>query len=243
MKPINETVGFDGILSTLLLFDAICHRGLPKDLLTPSRFRRATAVRKATELMARHSANRQVHGAMRSQSGPVASEIQKAPIWSLVLVDGPYKEKREEPFTLLGNCGEDVTVVLPPPSGPTRSCSTVVCPYIVKDSPSPNPSTQLPNSQNFHITVFVATDNKDDFPLVILNVLICDDQFLPSAWNRANYRASIMTFKLHLGLKSTTALSKKRIQTGSWRQYWRSPHLQLPGRWRDENWRQPRRLF
>lgn len=57
VKAINDSIGSDGVVPTLLVFGALPRLGLPKDQITPSTFKRAVALRKAAKAMSRHFAN------------------------------------------------------------------------------------------------------------------------------------------------------------------------------------------
>lgn len=48
VKAINDSVGPDGLVPTLLVFGALLRLGLPTDEATPSTFQRAVALRYAT---------------------------------------------------------------------------------------------------------------------------------------------------------------------------------------------------
>lgn len=136
VKAINDSVGPDGLVPTLLVFGAIPRLVLPTDQPTTSTFKRAVALRKETESMSRHFAKRQVRDALSNRNGPDVSEIYQTPIGSPVLVYRPEKDKWEGPYSLLELRGEDAIVLLPHPSGPTKFRTTVVKPYIVDNRQS-----------------------------------------------------------------------------------------------------------
>lgn len=58
VKSINNSVAPDGIVSTILVFEAIPRLGIPSDRPAPLTFKRAVAVCEATEEMSRHFARR-----------------------------------------------------------------------------------------------------------------------------------------------------------------------------------------
>lgn len=130
VKCVNDSVGPEGIVPTLLVFGALPRVGLPNDPPTPSTLKRAIALRKATEAMSRHFAKRQVRDAFATRNGPDVSDIHATPIGHPVLVYRPEKDRWEGSFSLLAIRGEDVVVLLPPPSGPTKFRSTVVKPFL-----------------------------------------------------------------------------------------------------------------
>lgn len=65
VKAINDSVGPDGLVPTLLVYGALPRLGLPTDKPTPSIYQRARAVRKTTEEMSKYFAKRQVTDALR----------------------------------------------------------------------------------------------------------------------------------------------------------------------------------
>lgn len=93
VKAINDSTGPDGIVPTLLVFGALPRLGLPNDQPSPSTFKRAAALRKATEAMSREFAKRQVREAMASRNGPNVTAIHDTPVGSPVLVYRPEKDK------------------------------------------------------------------------------------------------------------------------------------------------------
>lgn len=60
IKMINESVGPDGLVPTLLVFGALPLLGLPTDQPHKSTFHRAVSLHEATESKSRHFAQRQV---------------------------------------------------------------------------------------------------------------------------------------------------------------------------------------
>lgn len=87
------------------------------------------ALRKATEAMSKNFARRQVRDAVRAQNGPDVSDVHKIPIGGHVLAYRPGTDRWEGPFAVLDVNAEDIMVLLPPPSSPTKFCSTVVKRY------------------------------------------------------------------------------------------------------------------
>lgn len=86
MKLINDWVGPDGLISTVLVYCALSGLGLPTKLLAASTYARARAQPIATEEMYKHFAKRQMSSALATRNGPDTSDIKNAPINSLVLV-------------------------------------------------------------------------------------------------------------------------------------------------------------
>lgn len=130
VKSVNDSIGPDGLVPTLLVYGALPRLGFPNECPTPSTFQRAVALRKATEAMSKHFAKSQVSTAVRTRNGPDTSDIHSAPLDSHVLVYRPELDRWDGPWTLLDIQGETCTVLLPPPSGPTKFRTTVVKRFI-----------------------------------------------------------------------------------------------------------------
>lgn len=77
IKSLNDSVGPDGLVPTLLVYGALPRLGLPTDKLASGVFERAVGERKATEAMSRHFVKRQIRDSVRSRNGPDVSEIHK----------------------------------------------------------------------------------------------------------------------------------------------------------------------
>ncbi|KAI1002682.1 hypothetical protein K3495_g5517 [Podosphaera aphanis] len=93
VKAINDTAGPDGIIPTLLVFGAY-PRMSEIDPPAPSVTKRATAIRKAMEEVAKLSSARQVNDALRTTNGP-RTDIGALPIGSNVLVWRSHLKKWE----------------------------------------------------------------------------------------------------------------------------------------------------
>lgn len=93
VKAVNDSVGPDGLVPTLLVFGALPRLGLPSDPPTPSTFKRAVALRKATAAMSKHFAARQVRDALSTRNGPDVTDIHNTPVGAPVLVYRPEKDK------------------------------------------------------------------------------------------------------------------------------------------------------
>lgn len=124
VKSLNDSVGPDGLIPTLLVYGALPRLGLPTDKPSPGTLDRAVAVRKASEQMSRYFAKRQLRDALRSRNGPDVSEIHNAPLGSKVLVYRTKNNSWEGPFTLLNIEGETCSVQCS--DGPKTFRSTVV---------------------------------------------------------------------------------------------------------------------
>lgn len=137
VKSVNDSVGPDGLVPTLLVYGALPRLGLPTDRPSPTAQQRALAVRKATKAMSQHFAKRQVKDALRARNGPNVSSIHSAPLGSLVLVYRIVRCKWDGPYKLLNRQGETCTLMLP--EGPRQYRTTVCKPY---HPPLPTPTQQ-----------------------------------------------------------------------------------------------------
>lgn len=90
IKSVNDSIGADGFVPTLLVYGALPRMGLTNEKPTPSTFQRAVALRKATEEMKKHFAKTQFSSEMQTRNGPDTSNLHGAPIASHVLV---YRSK------------------------------------------------------------------------------------------------------------------------------------------------------
>jgi hypothetical protein len=110
IKAVNNTVGPDGLVSTLLVFGTYS-RMTTTD--TPSLMvtERGKAITKAIKQIAELHAKRQVTDALRQQNGPNISDTLDVPIGGDVLV---YKEDKgwKGLYTLVSNDGQTCTVTL-----------------------------------------------------------------------------------------------------------------------------------
>lgn len=150
VKAVNDSTGPNGLVPTLLVYGALPRLGLPNDAPTPSTFKRAVALKHATNEVTKYFAKRQVKDALRTRNGPDTSDVHKAPIGSHVLVYRPKKDRWEGPYALLGIDGETCSVLLP--TGPTPFRSTVVKRHVTSRIPQdqlpPSLHHQTPCSEN-----------------------------------------------------------------------------------------------
>lgn len=128
VNAINDFVALDGLDSTLLVFGAALHLGFPTDAPTPSKFNRATALRKDLTAMTKQFASRQIQHALKTGIGPDGIEIHQTAIGAPVLVFRLEKDRWEVPFTLLHIKEETIVVVTSKEAQNFRS--KVVKPYI-----------------------------------------------------------------------------------------------------------------
>lgn len=129
VKAVNDPVGPNGLIPTLLVFGALPHLGLPTDAPSPSTFKRAVVLRKARTEVQKLFASRKVRNALKSRNGPDVTDILMTPIGSLVLVYRPEKDQWEGPFSVLEIRDKDVIVLTP--KGAVKFRSTVVKPYLL----------------------------------------------------------------------------------------------------------------
>lgn len=143
VKSVNDSIGPDGQVRTLLVYGALPRLGFPDDPPKQSMFRSANALRQVTEAMTKHFAESQVSSAVRTRTGPDILDINLASIDSHVLVHRPELDKRERPFTLLGIQGEIYPLLLPPPSVAKQFRTTVIKRFIL-DEKSTDGSNNAP---------------------------------------------------------------------------------------------------
>ncbi|KAI1003689.1 hypothetical protein K3495_g4514 [Podosphaera aphanis] len=84
-KALNDLVGPDGLVPTLLVFGAY-PRMVERNAPSPTVMERTKALRTAMRELERIRATRQVHDALNTRNGPSTTEIHKLPLNSLVWV-------------------------------------------------------------------------------------------------------------------------------------------------------------
>lgn len=140
VKAVNDSIGPDGLIPTLLVYGAIPRLGLPTDKPSPDMHSRALALRKATESMSRYFAKRQVDSAVKTRNGPDVSENHQIPIGYQVLVYRTKRKKWEGPYKLINRKGETYTLLMP--YGPDDFRSTHVKQFFDENTPQ----TPIPTS-------------------------------------------------------------------------------------------------
>lgn len=75
--------------------------------------------------MTKHFARRQVRDTVRNRNGPDTLDIKTTPIDLHALVYRPEKDRWEVPYSILDMDDEYCTLLLPPPSGPSKFRTTV----------------------------------------------------------------------------------------------------------------------
>ena len=131
-KAINDSIGPDGLIPTLLVFGAY-PRIIESDVPSPIVIQRATAFKKAIEEVKKIQAERQVADALNIRNSPSTTAIYNLPLNSLVLVqrEGNIGQPRYqvELYNLLNIKGEIYTINLP--SGPIKFYSTIIKLYLI----------------------------------------------------------------------------------------------------------------
>lgn len=125
VKAINDTVGPDALVPTLLVFGAF-PKMTPLDPPNPSVLERARVIRKAMTQVRETRDRQHVADALSARNGPIINAILDAQIGSRVLV---WREKKgwKGPYTLLSIEGSNCILDLP--SGPTAFRITSVKPF------------------------------------------------------------------------------------------------------------------
>lgn len=129
-KAINNSIGPNGLVTTLLVFGAyLCMTDM--DAPSPTITQRSIAMQKAMEEVGISHASHQVNDALNTQNGPSTSLIHDLPLNSRVLVfrEGNFSQSRswKGPYKLLSLQGKSAIIELS--SGLTQFCSTSVKPY------------------------------------------------------------------------------------------------------------------
>lgn len=134
VKAANDSVDPDGLVTTLLVYETLPHFCLPKDPPSPSTLQRAVVLQKSTESMTRYFASSQICDALSTRNGAYVTYIQKAFVDCPVLVYRPHVNRWDGHYSLLDMNGEDVTVLLPPPSELTKFRTNVVKLFIAENN-------------------------------------------------------------------------------------------------------------
>jgi hypothetical protein len=125
IKVVNDTVGPNGLVPTLLVFGAYPRMTLDSPP-SPSMIQRSHAIQKAMKELRKVSAGRQIHDALSTRNGPTTEDVLTLPLQSEVLV---WREKHgwQGPYKVINTDGHNVTIDTI--NGPTTFRSTVVKPY------------------------------------------------------------------------------------------------------------------
>ena len=131
-KAINNSVGPNGLVLTLLVYGAYLRMG---ELDTPSASitQRAIAIKKAMNEVRKCTTSQQVNDVLNTWNGPSTATVHGLPINSPVLVyrEGNVGQSEEwkRPYNLLSIQGKSVIIELP--HGPTKFRSTSIKPYFI----------------------------------------------------------------------------------------------------------------
>lgn len=129
-KALNDSVGPNGLVLTLLVFGAY-PRMAESDAPSPTITQRAVAMRKAMDQVKKNIASRRVNDALNTRNGPFTDFIHGLPLNSPVLVfregNATQSGAWKGPYKLLSMQGESAIIELS--SGPTKFRSTSVKPY------------------------------------------------------------------------------------------------------------------
>jgi len=130
VKAVNDTVGPDGLVPTLLVFGAYPRINMESPP-TPSMVHRAEAIQKAMKALRKAAAERSVADALNTRNGPSTEEALALPLQSEVMV---WREKKgwQGPYKVINTKDHEITVDMV--NGPTTFRSTVVKPYHRDDS-------------------------------------------------------------------------------------------------------------
>lgn len=127
VKAVNDSVGPDGLVPTLLVYGAFPRLGLPSDALAAGVMDRARAVSKAAKLLSRYFAQRKVRDARPGRNGPDVTDIHKLPLGAHVPVYRIHRAKWTGPYPLLDRNEETCKII--DTDGPKQFRTTVAKPY------------------------------------------------------------------------------------------------------------------
>lgn len=111
-------------MPTFLVFGAFPRLELPTDTLAFSKFKRATALKKAALAMSKIFASRQVWKALKTKNKPDGVNAYRTQIGFPIFVYRPEKDMWEGPCSLLNTSGEGITIWTSKER--TKFCSTVI---------------------------------------------------------------------------------------------------------------------
>lgn len=135
VKSINDSVGPNGLVPTLLIYGALPRLGLPHDANKPSIFARAVSLCKATLKMTKFFSRRQVRDAIHTPNSPDLTTAHSMHIGSHALVYRPKKDSWKGPFSVPEINQKGIILLSPPPTRPMKFRSTIVKKFI-NESPS-----------------------------------------------------------------------------------------------------------
>lgn len=184
IKAVNESFGPNGISPTLAVYGPVPPLGYLHDLPSIPTYRRAIAVKKATQSFTKHFTSRQVKDALRTRNSPDVTNILSVHIGSHALVYRIQKDRWDGPFTILNIDRDGIYLLLP--HGPSKFRSTLVKPYnplltstsdtnTVSDNQNrscpnnTNVNAQFPSRSMIHL---LQIDNAVSEPLIFANHLL-----------------------------------------------------------------------
>lgn len=112
VKSVNDSIHRHGLIPTLLFYATHPRLGFPADLPQPFLFKRALAVRKATEELSKRYSRRQVIESLKCQHYLNVQPINDTCLGELVLVYRTSLQAWTAPFRLLAISGKWETVQL-----------------------------------------------------------------------------------------------------------------------------------
>lgn len=86
IKSINDSIGPDGLVLTLLVYGCLPLLSLPLDKPSPGSFERAVALKSATNAMSKYFSKSQISAALRTRNGLDVTDIHSAPLGCKFLV-------------------------------------------------------------------------------------------------------------------------------------------------------------
>lgn len=148
VKAVNDTIGPDGLVPTLLVFGAYPHINQDSPP-SPSMLKRADAIQKAMKELRQVQAKIYVNDTFNARNGPGTANIISLPLQSEVRV---WREKHgwQGPYKIIAIGGHDITLDMV--NGPVTFRSTLIRPYhrdddgderVSSSTPPPNADSQL----------------------------------------------------------------------------------------------------
>jgi hypothetical protein len=144
VKAINDTVGPDDLVLTLLVFGAYPRMHV-MDLPASSIIQRAMTIEKAMIEIRKFRVERQIADALNTRNGPIVTPVHDLSLNSDVLVwresNASQRDKWTGPFKLLDIDDETCKIALP--SEPTDFRSTVIKPLLIEPINDVEPTNEV----------------------------------------------------------------------------------------------------
>lgn len=112
VKAINDSVGPDSLVSTLLVCGALACLGLPTGHPFKSTFQLADALQDATAAMSKLFAKRQARKALHTRNEPNETDMHMIPVGSSVSVFWPENNNWKVPYSMFDLKGEKVIILM-----------------------------------------------------------------------------------------------------------------------------------